>query len=248
MSRRVRIGMFLPAAGVFGFLLAWSLVAIPRFGDYRGPYGFVLNRVVTPERHMTNIVTAVVFDYRGFDTMGEEFILFIAVMGVVLLLRQQERERGGTFADEIGSDAVRVGGTLAVGVAVLVSLWLIAFGFVTPGGGFQGGVALASSLLLVFLVASWKAWSGVGDEKLLDPFEGLGAGGYVVIGLAALAGGLPFLTNFFGPGTPGSIASGGSAAFVNWSAGLEVAAANLILFSEFLEEYIVPLARSDGSR
>ena len=236
--------MFVPALGLFGFLLAWSLVAIPRFGSYRGPYGFVLNRVVTPERHMTNVVTAVVFDYRGFDTMGEEFILFIAVMGVVLLLRQKERGGGGDLTDAIGSDAVRIGGTLAVGAAVLASLWLIAFGFVTPGGGFQGGVALASSLLLVFLVASWQAWSGIGDEKHLDPLEGLGAGGYVVIGLAALIGGLPFLTNFFGPGVPGTLTSGGSAIFVNWSAGMEVAAANLVLFSEFLEEYIVPLARS----
>jgi multicomponent Na+:H+ antiporter subunit B len=244
MSRRARIGIFLPAAALFGFLLAWSLVAIPRFGDYRGPYGFVLNRVVTPERHMTNVVTAVVFDYRGFDTMGEEFILFIAVMGVVLLLRQQEREEQREPADEIGSDAVRVGGTLAVGVCVLVSLWLIAFGFVTPGGGFQGGVALAASVLLVFLVASWKAWSGIADTTHLDPLEGLGAGGYVVIGLAALAGGLPFLTNFFGPGATGTLASGGSAPFVNWAAGIEVAAANVILFGEFLEEYIVPLARS----
>jgi multicomponent Na+:H+ antiporter subunit B len=243
MSRRARIGIFLPAAALFGFLLAWSLVAIPRFGDYRGPYGFVLNRVVTPERHMTNVVTAVVFDYRGFDTMGEEFILFIAVMGVVLLLRQQEREEQRELTDGIGSDAVRVGGTLAVGVCVLVSLWLIAFGFVTPGGGFQGGVALAASVLLVFLVASWKAWSGIADTTHLDPLEGLGAGGYVVIGLAALAGGLPFLTNFFGPGTTGTLASGGSAPLVNWAAGIEVAAANVILFGEFLEEYIVPLAR-----
>jgi len=244
MSRRVRIAVFLPALAVFAALLAWSLLAIPRFGDYRGPYGYVLNRVATPERHMTNVVTAVVFDYRGFDTMGEEFILFIAVMGVVLLLREKGRERPGDLTDAIGSDAVRIGGSLAVGVAVLISLWLIAFGFITPGGGFQGGVALASSVVLVFLVASWRAWKGVANEAYVDPFEGLGAGGYVVIGLAALIGGLPFLTNFFGPGVAGTLSSGGSAVFVNWAVGMEVAAANLVLFGEFLEEYVVPLARS----
>jgi multicomponent Na+:H+ antiporter subunit B len=242
VSRRIRIAIFAPALGIVAVLLTWSLVAIPHFGDYRGPYGFVLNRVVTPERHMTNTVTATVFDYRGFDTMGEEFILFIAVMGVVLLLREEKREHSGGVGDEVGSDAVRIGGSLAVGVCVLVALWLIAFGFVTPGGGFQGGVALASSVLLVFLVSSYKAWSGVWSEQVLDPFEGVGAGGYVVIGLAALIGGLPFLTNFFGPGVPGTLFSGGSAVFVNWSAGIEVAAANLILFGEFLEAYVVPLA------
>jgi multicomponent Na+:H+ antiporter subunit B len=196
---------------------------------------------------MTNVVTAVVFDYRGFDTMGEEFILFVAVMGTVLLLRTQEHKAEGDLHDQIGSDAVRIGGSLAVGVCLLVSLWLIAFGFVTPGGGFQGGVAFASSVLLVFLVASWKSWSGIADEKFLDPFEGIGAGGYVVVGLAALAGGMPFLTNLFGPGGSGTLVSGGSAPLVNWAAGMEVAAAFLVLFSEFLEEYIVPLARGAGS-
>jgi multicomponent Na+:H+ antiporter subunit B len=231
-----------PALGVFGFLLAWALVGIPDFGNYRGPYGYILNRVVTPERHMTNVVTGVVFDYRGFDTMGEEFILFAAVVGVVLLLRQGGREEPGGQKDSVGSDGVRIGGTLAVGACVLVSLWLISYGLVTPGGGFQGGVALASSVLLVFLVASHKAWSGVASDHVLDPFDGVGAGGYVVIGLGALIGGLPFLTNLLGPGTAGTLWSGGSAAFVNWSAGLEVAAANLILFTEFIDEYVVPLA------
>ena len=37
---------------------------------------------------MSNVVSAVVFDYRGIDTMGEEFILFAAVMSVALLLRE----------------------------------------------------------------------------------------------------------------------------------------------------------------
>jgi hypothetical protein len=41
--------------------------------------------------------------------------------------------------------------------------------------------------------------------------------------------------------------SGGSAAFVNWSAGTEVAAALLILFVEFLEEYIVPISGGGSS-
>jgi multicomponent Na+:H+ antiporter subunit B len=242
VTRRLRIAIFLPALALFGALLLWSLVAIPKFGDYRGPYGYVLDRVVVPERHMANVVTAVVFDYRGFDTMGEEFILFVAVMGVVLLLRQQERDDPEELTDGIDSPGVRIFGTLAVGVSVVVALWLIAFGFVTPGGGFQGGAALASSLLLVFLVASWRAWDGMANDKVLDPLEGIGAGGYVVIGFIAMLNGLPFLTNLLGPGRTGTLVSGGSAPFVNWCAGLEVAAALLLLFSEFLEEYVVPMA------
>lgn len=242
MSRPVRIGMLLPALALLGVLFTWALVAVPNFGDYRGPYGSVLNRVAVPERHMSNVVTAVVFDYRGFDTLGEEFILFVAVTGVVLLLRKQEKDDVGELTDAIRSDGVRVAGTLAVGLAILVALWVVAFGFVTPGGGFQGGAALASGVLLLFLTASWKAWAGVADARFLDPVEGIGAGGYAVVGLVALANGLPFLTNLLGPGRTGTLVSGGSAPFVNWCAALEVSAALLILFAEFLEEYVVPLA------
>lgn len=243
MSRRLRIGIFLPALAGVATLLVWAYTGLPSFGDYRGPYGFILERLATPLRHMDNVVNATTYDFRGFDTMGEEFILFSAVMGVVLLLREGG-EREEDVDDSVGSDLVRVFGGASVGAAVLVGLWLVAFGFVTPGGGFQGGVAIASGIVLLYLVSSYRAWSGVGKETLLDPFEGLGAGGYVVIGLAPIFAGLPFLTNFFGGGIVGTVWSGGSAGFVNWSAGVEVAAANLILYSEFLKQYVVPIARS----
>jgi multicomponent Na+:H+ antiporter subunit B len=185
------------------------------------------------------VINALTYDYRGFDTMGEEYILFGAVMGVVLLLRSGREDREPK--DTVGSDLVRTGGTLAVTAVVLVGLWLVSFGFVTPGGGFQGGVAIAAGALMLFIAAGQRAWSRVSTETVLDPIEGLGAGGYVVVGLAALVSGLPFLTNFFGGGDPGTIYSGGSAALVNWAAGIEVAAAQLVLYTEFLEEYVVPL-------
>jgi multisubunit Na+/H+ antiporter MnhB subunit len=39
-----------------------------------------------------NIVTSVVFDYRGFDTLGESAVLFTAVVGVALIFRRLEGE------------------------------------------------------------------------------------------------------------------------------------------------------------
>jgi multicomponent Na+:H+ antiporter subunit B len=243
MRRRVRVAIFLPALVAFAVLLFWAVAGLPDFGHYRGPYGYVLNRVAVPERHMTNAVTAAVFDYRGFDTLGEEFILFGSVIGIVLLLRPKAREAGPAHADPPGVELVRVVGVLAVGICVLVGINLVAFGFVTPGGGFQGGVAVAAGAILLYLAAGYRAWQGFAKETVLDPLESIGAGGYVIVGLAALVSGMPFLTNLMHSGPPGTLESGGSAIFVNWSVGLEVAAANLVLFSEFLEEYIVPLGR-----
>jgi multicomponent Na+:H+ antiporter subunit B len=240
VTRQVRIALFLPALAGFAAFLFWGLAGIPDFGHYRGPYGYVLDRIVTPERHVTNVVTGVVFDVRGFDTLGEEFILFAAVAGVVMLLRGG-REHPANTGDTVASETVHVVGTLTVGAAVLVGLWLVAFGFVTPGGGFQGGVAVGAGALLLYLASGFRAWRRFGDERILDPLEGLGAGGYAIVGLAALVSGMPFLADLFAPGTAGTLTSGGSSILVNWAAALEISAATLVLYTEFLQEYVVPL-------
>jgi multicomponent Na+:H+ antiporter subunit B len=172
--RQVRGALALPVLGVVGAVLLWGLSGLPPFGHFHGFYGHLLNHIALPQRHTTNVVTAIVFDYRGFDTMGEEFILFAAVTGVVLLLRgDDEDEEHGV---DVRSEALRVLGVTAAGIVVLVGLWLAAFGLVTPGGGFQGGVVIASGLALVYLTVGYHAWKRLANEKLVDPLEGLGAG------------------------------------------------------------------------
>jgi multicomponent Na+:H+ antiporter subunit B len=249
---RVRAIVAVPAVAAVAVLLVWAFAGMPDFGHYRGPYGFVLNRIGVPQRHTTNVTTAVVFDYRGFDTMGEEFILFGSVLGVVMLLRKRAREEAedelATYNDAVSSDLVRVLGGLAAGVALLIGLWLIAFGFVTPGGGFQGGVLVAGALLLVYAAGSFKAWRKVSNEEALDPLEGIGVGGYAVVGLAALVSGLPFLQNLLGPGQSGTLFSGGSLPFLNFATAIEVAAANIVLCAQFLEQCLAPYAQKKHRR
>jgi len=43
------------------------------------------------ETGANNAVTSVVFDYRGFDTLGEATILFTAVAGVILVFRRVKK-------------------------------------------------------------------------------------------------------------------------------------------------------------
>jgi len=40
------------------------------------------------ETGSANAVTSIVFDYRGFDTLGEATVLFVAVLGLVMLFRR----------------------------------------------------------------------------------------------------------------------------------------------------------------
>ena len=247
MSRRVRILVLGPALAGLGTLFGWAIAGLPAFGEYRGPYGFVLNRLVVPLRHTTNVVMGTTFDVRGVDTMGEEFILYAAVVGVTLLLRDETRSRQAERRTRrLPNDAVRLVGVGMIGGGLLVGLWLMAFGYITPGGGFQGGVLFAGAILLLYVVGSHRDYRPFRDERALDPLEGLGAGGYVMIGLAALVSGTAFLTNLFGLGMAGTLLSGGSIPLLNWASAIAVSCAMVLLFAEFLETYVVPLEPEDA--
>lgn len=242
--RQIRGAVALPVLGALGVLLLWGFSGLPAFGNFHGFYGTLLTKIAVPQRHTTNVVTAIVFDYRGLDTLGEEFILFAAVVGVLLLLRDQgEDEKAEPPRDAVASDALRFWGLIGAGGAIAVGLWLVAFGYVTPGGGFQGGVAIASAIVVLYLAGSYRSWLRVSSEEVLDPVEATGAGGFAIVGLAALISGLPFLRNLLGPGEVGTLFSGGSIAFLNWTVALEVAAANVLLYTQFLEQYIAPMVR-----
>ena len=42
-----------------------------------------------------NAVAAIVFDYRGFDTIGESFILLAAISGSFVILHKSKKKKGG---------------------------------------------------------------------------------------------------------------------------------------------------------
>ena len=236
MSRPVRLGMFLVGALGLGALLVAGLVGLPRFGDYPGPYCDLIAQLAVPQRHMVNTVTAVVFDYRGFDTMGEELLLFAAASSTALLLRETREHDTEDLVAAVRSDAVRAAGGLGAIVTLVVGLDVVAHGFITPGGGFQGGVLLAATFVFLFISTEYRAFARLAPATYAEPVESLGAGGYAVVGLAALVYGLAFLENFIGLGVPGRLSAGGSAILVNWCAGLAVCGGFLVIFGETLQE------------
>ena len=63
--------LFLPAAIGLGAGLLLAFAGLPDFGHYHGVYGLTLQEVALAQRHATNLVGAVTFDYRGVDTLGE---------------------------------------------------------------------------------------------------------------------------------------------------------------------------------
>jgi multicomponent Na+:H+ antiporter subunit B len=163
-------------------LLVRAGLALPAVGTDPKQYGQTMIDIATTERQTSDAVAAVNFDTRGFDTLGEETILFAAVMGVTLLLRKLKGEREDPPRREAydrespgTSDAVRA---LTLGLTmplVLLGLQVVSHGQVTPGGGFQGGVILATAPLAVFVAGDLDTFQRIAPHGLVVAGESLAA-------------------------------------------------------------------------
>lgn len=146
-----------PVVAVGGLLL-FAAQDFPEWGDPASPAStspvsshFIQSTGVDTE--VPNMVTAVLADYRGFDTMFETVVVFIAGMAVLAILKSSGRRKGKreheveAEPDLIVTNTVR----LIVPVIQIFAFYVLAHGHVSPGGGFQGGVVMGASFILVAL-------------------------------------------------------------------------------------------------
>lgn len=243
MSEAVRVRLFLAAAAGLAVVLAVGLGGLTPFGHRVAAYGEHFARVAVSQRHTTDIVSAITFDYRGIDTLFEEFMLFAAVTGISVLLRPLADERRNAPEDQAPdryipppSPTVGLLGVILCTVLVVFGVETITHGQVSPGGGFQGGVIAASAIFVLYLATDYRTIDRYKPGPLLEAADGAGAWGYAAVGLAGLATGGAFLLNVIPLGTPGMLWSGGTIFVINLTAGLEVAGAFVLLVSEFLDQ------------
>jgi multicomponent Na+:H+ antiporter subunit B len=250
VTRGGRLAIFAVGAAGLAALLAWGLAGLPDFGTFDGRMGELISSIAVPERHATNVVTAVTLDFRGFDTLGEEFILFAAAVGVLALLRlARSEETVAADPDEMtptaGSRSVaRVSAALA-GPAAVLAIYVILHGHLTPGGGFQGGVVLAAALLLVYLAGATIRHGRIKPINAMELGEGVGAAGFVAIAIGGLIFAASFLENFLPLGVSGDLLSAGTYMPLYIAVGLEVAGAVLVILGELLDQALLT-SEEDG--
>jgi multicomponent Na+:H+ antiporter subunit B len=246
MSRRARLVFFAVAAGALAVTLGVGLAGLPSFGSQVSAYARMLNELASRQRHVTDVVSAISFDYRGIDTLFEEFILLSAVAGISALLRplsdetrQLPEDKAPDRAIPPPSPAVWLLAVFLSSLLLLAGIETVTHGQLTPGGGFQGGVILASAFYVVYLGTNYRTVERFQPDALLEASDGVGAAGYVLVGLLGLLAGAYFLSNVVGLGVTGNLVSGGTIPLLNLVVGVEVAGGFALLASEFLDQTAV---------
>lgn len=154
--------------------LGWAVFSLPA-----QPTGLTAESLAKlPESGVTNPVTAVLLNYRGYDTLLEVGVLLLAIVGV-WSLRRGEWPASDLRDRPLLMSLLRV----LLPVLVLAAGYLLWIGAFAPGGAFQGGALLGGALVLVIL--GGLARCCMQRERLLR--WGLGLGVLVFASVGALA-------------------------------------------------------------
>lgn len=175
------------------------------------------------ETGVPNAVTTVLADYRGFDTMFETAVIFAAGVACFLLLRSPvRRPRARQYRHRLTGLTFRIkeGGEISLPLREFVpvdSIWtpydfivekvcryiipfiqvfglyVIAHGHYSPGGGFQGGVILGASIILLALSHNLRTALKRMGEKTSALFSPFGVLIYAGTGASCLLLGYNFL-------------------------------------------------------
>jgi multicomponent Na+:H+ antiporter subunit B len=201
-----------------GSFLIYATVDFPDWGDPSSPASTHLSphfiEKTMEETSVPNIVTAILADYRGYDTMYETAVIFSAGVICFLLLRivgHKEPEdhlyrhvltgvtirikKGGQLPSSDDFERIDPSWTphdliiktvcrLLIPFIQLFGLYVIAHGHHSPGGGFQGGVILGASIILLAISHDLRT----AEQRIREKVDALlcAAGVFIYAGTGAL--------------------------------------------------------------
>lgn len=140
-----RAAALVGAAG-FTALLAAIFLGLPRGPVSELPAAVAAN---LPETGATHPVTAVLLDYRAYDTWLEVAVLLAAATGVLVLVREPGRS---AVPDTPVSVIARGTAAMSAPFGLLVAGYLLWRGTSAPGGAFQAGAILGALAILLTLI------------------------------------------------------------------------------------------------
>lgn len=213
---------------LFGAVLVYASADFPAWGDPQAPASLhvspdYIQRSI-PDTAVPNIVTAVLADYRGFDTMFETTVVLGAGLACFLLLRvfesPQPKERmyrhlstgiiiritdknlqphAPTVLERIDplwtphDLIIRTLSRFIIPFLQIFALYVVAHGHHSPGGGFQGGVILGASIILLAISYDLRTAMKKFREPLVSTLSPLGVFIYAGVGGLCLLLGHNFL-------------------------------------------------------
>lgn len=174
-NRRGLLAALLAAGSAIG--LGYVILSLP-------PDAAGLSAQVTTHLHssgVSNPVTAVLLNFRGYDTLLEVFVLLLALLGVWSFNNPADED------NPVVSPVLNILTHMLLPILLLVAAYLLWVGAHAPGGAFQAGSVLAAAGVLLVLTG-WRPPPGLAGWPLRVLLL-LGPAVFVIIAGLSLLGG-----------------------------------------------------------
>jgi multicomponent K+:H+ antiporter subunit A len=206
--RRLRDAVLAAASGIGMAALAFAVMTEPSAGML-APYFFA--NALDPAGGR-NVVNLILVDFRGFDTLGEITVVgCVAITAYALLRRfrpapesmpvpaaQRAEAAYGVAArehDALPAGYMRIPAVLVrllLPMAALVSIYFLLRGHNAPGGGFVGGLVMATAVIVQYMV-SGTIWVEARLKIHPQIWIAFGLLGAALTGLSSWLASRPFL-------------------------------------------------------
>lgn len=195
---------------------------------------YYLNSAVE-DTNCKNIVGAVLFDYRAFDTMIEIIVLFSVSLGTGVLFTHNRFK----LSSEGMGIIIKTALSYHLPFIFIFCFYLLFFGHTSAGGGFQGGVILATISIMIAVVYGIGHYRGVISQRLEGFLEVFGGIVFILLGFLSIYYGGNYLSNKSARipmGDFGAIFSGGLILWLDIAAGLLVSGSMSIIFYSMVKK------------
>lgn len=128
------------------------------------------------ESGVSHPVTAVLLNYRGYDTLLEIAVLLLALLGILAVMGDSRESQ-----PQAEHPLLQTLARLATPLMIVMAVYLLWAGAFRPGGAFQAGAVLAAAAVLLHLVGLLPGWATPPLRLRL----GLAAGFVVFLAIAA---------------------------------------------------------------
>ncbi len=182
---------------------------------------------------VANVITSIVVNFRGFDTLGEVTVLFLASTALASILYRRNKPGVKVPKERIltsASHLLHIGAKVLFPISIVLGAYIFIHGHLTPGGGFQGGAVIATGVLLMIL--SYRKFHV--NHNIVSWVESIAGIAFVAIGFTGLIFGTSFLENVFPVGTLNALMSGGAIPLIYIAVGFKVGAELIGLLDNIL--------------
>ena len=232
-------------------LLLYTVTVLPAFGDPSHP----INNEVSAryienglqETGAVNIVTGMILDYRAFDTLGESSVLFTAAMVVLFLLRKDkdsarysqlaqtmdQNPHSDTYYEPKNDIILQKTATILVPIVLLLGVYVVLNGHLSPGGGFSGGAIMGAGLILYVTAFGFAKMRRFFTYKTYQRVVLVALLTYALSKCYSFYTGANHIESVIPLGTPGAILSSGLILVLNICVGFIVACTMYCFYAVF---------------